>query len=103
VSDDNDKNVEAVDWAQKSAEAMNRHTASPEFTAKYKAWLERIGPELLSKTAKADYEQILTEEAPAKQAEVEKSIAAEDKTDLRLDATTANDCSGATVRKRLVL
>jgi hypothetical protein len=63
VSDNKDKNIEPVDWGQKSAEAMNRLTTSPEFTAKYKAWLERIGPELWSKTAKADYEKIIAEEA----------------------------------------
>jgi hypothetical protein len=51
---------------------MNRLTTSPEFTAKYKAWLEYIGPKLWSKTAKADYEQILAEEAAAKQAETKK-------------------------------
>ena len=69
VSDDNDKNVEAVDWAQ---EAMNRHTTSPEFTARYKAWLERIGPELWGPVGKADYEKIIAEEATAEQAEAKK-------------------------------
>ena len=65
MSDDNDKNVEAVDWAQKSAEAMNRHTTGPEFTAKYKAWLEKIGPELWGPVGKADYEKIIAEETAA--------------------------------------
>jgi hypothetical protein len=47
---------------------MNHHTTNPEFTARYKAWLEYIGPKLWSKTAKAAYEQILAEEAATKQA-----------------------------------
>jgi len=51
---------------------MSHHTASPEFSAKYKAWLGYIGPKLWSKTAKADYEQIMAEEAAAKQAEAKK-------------------------------
>jgi hypothetical protein len=72
VSDNNDKNVEPVDWAQKSAEAMNRHTTSPKFTARYKAWLERIGPELWGPVGKADYDKIIAEEAAAKQAEAKK-------------------------------
>jgi hypothetical protein len=41
-----------------SADALNKHTGSPEVTARYKAWLDRIGPELWSPTSKADYEQI---------------------------------------------
>ena len=67
-----DEKRESVDWGLLSVEAMNRHTTSPEFTARYKAWLERIGPELWSTTAMADYEQILAEEAAAKHAEVKK-------------------------------
>jgi hypothetical protein len=46
---------------------MNRLTTSPEFTAKYKAWLEYVGPELWSPVAKADYDKIIAEEAAAKQ------------------------------------
>ena len=45
---------------------------SPEFTAKYKAWLEKIGPELWGPVGKADYEKIIAEEAAAKQAEPKK-------------------------------
>ena len=48
---------------------MNRHTTSPQFTARYKKWLEYLGPDLLTPLAKADYEQILAEEAAAKQTE----------------------------------
>ena len=48
---------------------MNTLTISPEFTAKYKAWLDYIGPELWGPVGKADYEQILSEEAAAKQVE----------------------------------
>jgi hypothetical protein len=59
---------EPVDWCQLSVDAMNRHTTSPEFTAKYKAWLEKIGPELWGPVGKADYEKIIAEEAAAKQA-----------------------------------
>jgi hypothetical protein len=55
-----------------SVDAINKHTTSPEFTAKYKKWLERIGPELWGPVGKADYEQILAEEASAKQAEAKK-------------------------------
>jgi hypothetical protein len=52
-----------------SVVTLNKHTTSPEFTAKYKKWLEKIGPGVWSKTAKADYEKIIAEEAAAKQAE----------------------------------
>jgi hypothetical protein len=73
MSDEKDEKREReIDWGQLSVEAMNRHTTSPEFTARYKKGLEYIGPELWSKTAKADYEQILAEEAAAKQAEAKK-------------------------------
>jgi hypothetical protein len=58
-----------LDYAALSAAAMNRHTTSPEFTARYKKWLEYLDPDLLTPLAKADYEQILAEEAAAKQAE----------------------------------
>jgi hypothetical protein len=64
--------IEDIDYAKLSADALNKYTTSPEFTARYKKWLEYIGPELWSKTAKADYEQILAEEAAAKQAEAKK-------------------------------
>jgi hypothetical protein len=72
MSDEKDKKRGPVDWGQLSVEAMNRHTTSPEFTAKYKAWLEYIGPELWGPVGDADYEQILAEEAAAKQAEAKK-------------------------------
>jgi hypothetical protein len=52
---------------------MNRLTTSPEFTAKYKAWLEYIGPELWGPVGKADYEKMIAEEKDAvKQAEAKK-------------------------------
>jgi hypothetical protein len=63
------KGIVSPDYAALSAAAMNRHTTSPEFTAKYKAWLERIGPELWGPVGKVDYEKIIAEEAAAKQAE----------------------------------
>jgi hypothetical protein len=72
MSDEKDEKSEPVDWCQLSVDAMNRHTTSPEFTARYKAWLEYLGPKFWSKTAKVDYEQILAEEAAAKQAEAKK-------------------------------
>jgi hypothetical protein len=73
VSDDNDKNVEPVDWAQKSAEAMNRHTTSPEFTARYKKGLEEDERrETLTEVRKKDLEVIRAEEAAAKQAEAKR-------------------------------
>ena len=59
------KGIVSPDYAALSAAAMNRLTTSPEFTAKYKAWLEYLGPKFWSKTAKADYEQILAEEEAA--------------------------------------
>ena len=65
------KGIVSPDYAALSAAAMNRLTTSPEFTAKYKAWLERIGPELWGPVGKADYEKIIAEEAAAKQAEAE--------------------------------
>ena len=56
----------APDYGQLTVDALNRHTTTPEFTARYKAWLELIGPELWTPVAKANYEQILAEEAIAK-------------------------------------
>jgi hypothetical protein len=53
---------------------MSHHRASPSSRPKYKAWLERIGPELWGAIAKADYKQIMAEEAAAKQAEAKKWI-----------------------------
>jgi hypothetical protein len=67
-----DEKDETVDWCQLSVDAMNRHTTSPEFTARNKKWLEYIGPELWTPTAKADYEKIIAEEAAATQAETKK-------------------------------
>jgi hypothetical protein len=51
---------------------MNRLMTSLEFTAKYKAWLERIDPELWGPVGKADYEKIIAEEAAVKQAKTKK-------------------------------
>ena len=47
----------------------NRDTISLEFTARYKKWLEYIGPKFWGPVGKADYEKIIAEEAAAKQAE----------------------------------
>jgi len=72
MSNDKDQMREPVDWCQLSVDAMNRHTTSPEFAARYKAWLEKIGPELWGPVGKADYEKIIAEGAAAKQAEAKK-------------------------------
>jgi hypothetical protein len=40
MSDSKGKKREPVDWAALSVAAINKHTTSPEFVAKYKAWLE---------------------------------------------------------------
>jgi hypothetical protein len=52
---------QSPDYAALSVEAINRHTTSPEFTAKYKAWLEYLGPEHWTPVAKADYEAMSKE------------------------------------------
>jgi hypothetical protein len=52
---------EAIDWGQATVDALNRHTSSPEFLARYKAWLECIGPDLWTPTAKRDYEAMAKE------------------------------------------
>jgi hypothetical protein len=65
-----DEKDETVDWCQLSVDAMNRHTTSPEFTARYKKGLEedeRRGT--LTEVRKKDLEVIRAEEAAAKQAE----------------------------------
>ena len=67
-----DKDIGPVDWRQKSVDAMNRHTTSPEFTARYKKGLEedeRRGT--LTEVRKKDLEVIRAEEA-SKQAEAKR-------------------------------
>jgi hypothetical protein len=36
------------DYPALSPAAINKHTTTPEFTAKYKAWLESLGPKMLA-------------------------------------------------------
>ena len=60
--------IVSPDYAALSAKAMNGHTTSLEFTARYKAWLEYIGPKFWGPVVKADYEKIIAEEETAKQA-----------------------------------
>jgi hypothetical protein len=49
--------------------ALNRATNDPEFKARYRKWLEYIGPKCWTPVAKADEEAILAEEVAAKRAE----------------------------------
>jgi hypothetical protein len=51
-----------VDWGKLNVEALNRATSDPVFSAKYKAWLEYLGPNLWTPVAKADYEKMCTED-----------------------------------------
>ena len=53
---------QSVDYGKLTVDALNRHQTSPEFTAKYKAWLLATPPEHLTPVAKADLEQMLAEE-----------------------------------------
>ncbi|HEY2874715.1 MAG TPA: hypothetical protein VGJ56_22510, partial [Reyranella sp.] len=50
------------DYGALTVEALKRHTNSQEFSARYKAWLEYVGPELWSPIAKADYETMCKED-----------------------------------------
>ena len=68
-----EKREPEIDWGQLSVDAMNRHTTSPEFTARYKKGLEedeRRGT--LTEVRKKDLEVIRAGEAAAKRAEAEK-------------------------------
>jgi hypothetical protein len=51
-----------LDLGKLAVEAMNRATTNPEFTARYKAWLDFLGPKLWTPVAKADYEAMLKED-----------------------------------------
>jgi len=51
-----------VDYGKLTVEALNGATADPVFTAKYKAWLEHLGPKQWTPVAKADYEQMCKED-----------------------------------------
>ena len=64
VVGDGQKNSErqTPDFGALTAEALNRHTNGHEFSARYKAWLEYMGPELWSPIAKADYEAMCKED-----------------------------------------
>ena len=44
------------------ADALNRATSTPEFTARYKAWLEYLGPSGWTPVARADYEKMCQED-----------------------------------------
>jgi hypothetical protein len=50
------------DLGKLAVEALNRATSSPEATARYKAWLDFLGPKLWTPVAAADYEAILKED-----------------------------------------
>jgi hypothetical protein len=50
------------DLGKLAVEALNRATTSPEFTARYKAWLDFLGPKLWTPVAKADYEAMSKED-----------------------------------------
>jgi hypothetical protein len=49
-------------WGQLTVDALNRATTTPEFKARYKKWLEDIGPECWTPQAKRDYEAMMAEE-----------------------------------------
>jgi hypothetical protein len=49
-----EKGIVSPDYAALSAAAMNRLTTSPEFTSKYKAWLEYIALNFWGPAGKAD-------------------------------------------------
>jgi hypothetical protein len=66
MSDRKGKEREPVDWLELSVAAINKHTTSPEFTAKYKAWLELREADL-NDFEKSELATIRAEEA-AKQA-----------------------------------
>jgi hypothetical protein len=51
-----------LDLGKLTVEALNRATTSPEFTARYKAWLDFLGPKSWTPVAKADYEAMLKED-----------------------------------------
>jgi hypothetical protein len=51
-----------LDLGKLTVEALNRATTSPEFTARYKAWLDFLGPKLWTPAAKADYEAMSKED-----------------------------------------
>jgi hypothetical protein len=51
-----------LDLGKLTVEALNRATSSPEATARYKAWLDFLGPKLWTPVAKADYEAMLKED-----------------------------------------
>jgi hypothetical protein len=60
--------TQAPDYGALSVDALNRHTSSPEFTARYRKWLEdheAAGIEL-TPVAKADLEAMRAEEAEHK-------------------------------------
>jgi hypothetical protein len=52
-----------VDYGKLTADALNAHTASPEFKAKWRAYLEWLPEELLSANAKKDLEEFRAEDA----------------------------------------
>lgn len=55
-----------VDYGQLTADALNAHTSSPEFKAKWKAYLEWLPDDLLTPERKRELEELRAEEAEAK-------------------------------------
>ncbi len=60
------KGIPKVDYGKLTVEALNRHTSSPEFTARYKKWLMSMPYETLTPVAKADLDEMLAAEKEAK-------------------------------------
>jgi hypothetical protein len=63
-----DSERQAIDYGALSVEALNRHTSSPEFTARYRKWLEdgEAAGIQLTPVAKADLEAMRAEDAKQK-------------------------------------
>ncbi|GEP62154.1 hypothetical protein RSO01_93200 [Reyranella soli] len=55
------KKKKASDYGQLTVDALNRHMSTPEFSARYKAWLEHIGPAQWTPIARQDYETMTKE------------------------------------------
>jgi hypothetical protein len=51
-----------VDYGKLTADALNAHTTSPEFKAKWRAYLEGMPEELLSANAKKDLAEFRAED-----------------------------------------
>jgi hypothetical protein len=60
------KKADKVDYGKLTADALNAHTSSPEFNAKWKAYLEWLPDDLLTPERKRELEELRAEEAEAK-------------------------------------